>query len=168
MKKSKYLLILAAFAVIGLASVKPAMAYFTDYALATGYHVVKVHDPVVGPPTENVTGMVKTISLTNTGDFDMYVRVRAICPDTVTATMDKTTTGWTEDEDGVFYTYDAILPVGQSTSDINLKISEPTGELAGSDFNVVIIQEGTKVHYKEDGTPYADWQDEIDKIRREL
>ncbi len=162
MKKGKYLLILAAFAVIGLASVKPAMAYFTDYALATGYHVVKVHDPVVDPPTENVKDMVKTISLTNTGDFDMYVRVRAICPDTVTATMENTT-GWTKDGD--FYTYDAILPVGQSTSEINLRISEPTGELAGSDFNVVIIQEGTKVHYKEDGTPYANWQDKITERR---
>lgn len=162
MKKSKYLLILAAFAVIGLASVKPAIAYFTDYALATGYHVVKVHDPVVDKPKEEVKDMVKTISLTNTGDFDMYVRVRAICPDTVTATMENTT-GWTLNGD--YYEYNAILPVGQSTSEINLRISEPTGELAGSDFNVVIIQEGTKVHYKEDGTAYANWQDKITERR---
>ncbi len=161
MKYSKFLLLAASFAVISMASIKPAMAYFTDYVLAVGYRTIKVHDSELDTPKDTVENMVKTVSLKNTGDFPVYVRVKAICPDGITATG-QDSEDWTAQDDGYYY-YNEILGVDEETTNLNLKISEPTGDTAGNDFNVVIIQEATKVQYKEDGTTYADWDSAIGK-----
>ena len=168
MRYRKLLLTMAALTLIGFASVKPAMAYFTDYALATGYRTIKVHDSEFTPPTDSVENMVKTVSLTNTGDFDMYVRVMVICPEGITATM-QDSPDWELRSDNYYY-YNPILKATDeekkiSTSNLNLKISEPTGDLSGKDFNVIIVQEGTKVHYDADGNPYYNWSDKITERR---
>ena len=165
MVNKKYLLVAAALVMIAASAVKPAMAYFTDYVMASGYRTIRVHDSELTPPedTVDVEQMIKTVAITNTGDFDVYVRVKAICPDGFSTTL-VDSEGWTyNDEDGYYY-YDSIVKnkdasEGKTTNNLNLKINTPEGNT--DDFNVIIVQEATKVHFNEDGTTYADWDEAI-------
>lgn len=165
MSNKKYLIAAAAFMMIAVASVKPAMAYFTDYKLVVGAKEIHIEDPKLTPPEDKVDieKMIKTVAITNTGDFDVYVRVKAICPSGITATMTDTT-GWTLNEDGYYY-YDTVLKdknaeEGKTSSNLNFEITTP--ENYTQDFNVIIVQEATKVHYSENGEPYADWSEKIE------
>ena len=65
---------------------------------------------------------------------------------------------WRKDADGWWY-YEAILKPGELTNVLSVKI-EVTREMMDleiDNFNVVVVQESTPVLYREDGTPYADW-----------
>ncbi len=166
MNYKKAILVASALVFIGIAGVKPAMAYFTDSVMAVGYKTVRIEDPKLTPPEDEVDieKMIKTVAITNTGDFDVYVRVKAICPTGISATMTSDTKGWKLEDDGYYY-YDSLLKnkdaeQGKTTSNLSFKINTP--ENYTQDFNVIIIQEATKVHYHDDGTPYADWTEKIE------
>lgn len=168
MKNKKTLaLVAAALVVIGAASVQPAMAYFTSYKMASGYREINVHDSELGVPEDTVDlgTMIKTVQITNTGDFDVYVRVKAICPNGISAEVvkpegDDEVLLWTKGEDDYYY-YKDILPAKEenTTNKLNLEIKTPEGY--DKDFNVIIVQEATKVHYDQNGDPYADWTKDV-------
>ncbi|SDB34795.1 hypothetical protein SAMN02910298_01700 [Pseudobutyrivibrio sp. YE44] len=165
MNYKKALLVASAFTLVGLASIKPAMAYFTDYAMVVGYKTVHIEDPQLTPPedTVDIEKMIKTVAITNTGDFDVYVRVKAICPTGIKAEMTADTKGWKLENDGYYY-YDSLLKnknseEGKTSSNLNFKITTP--ENYTKDFNVIILQEATKVHYDKSGQPYAEWNEAI-------
>nr|MCR5415248.1 hypothetical protein [Pseudobutyrivibrio sp.] len=110
-------------------------------------------DGELPPPEDYVENMVKHVTLTNTGECDVYVRVLAVYPDDGSVGAELlSTTDWSQGEGGYYY-YSKILAPGESTSELQLEITYST-EL---DFNVIIIQEATKVIYDEDGNPTADW-----------
>ena len=148
-------LILAAFAAVTLSivAVTPSIAYFTDTVQTEGKIEVKLGD---GKPEidENVKNMTKYVTIKNTGDYDIFVRAKAIYPDTCTVTLENKA-GWKSGNNDGYYYYDAPVAPGASTeSELTLKI-ENSSEL---DFNVVIVQEATKVVYDENGNPKpADW-----------
>lgn len=161
MRYRKCLLVAAALMVIGLTSIKPAMAYFTDFAQATGAKTIHVGDSELPPPEDNVENMIKTVAISNTGDYDVFVRVKAIYPSNVTVKMDKDNSkGWSLKEDGYYY-YGEIVKANKEnpfkTNDLKLKIEAPKD---ATEFNVIIVQEATKVLYK-DGEPYADWNAKV-------
>lgn len=136
-------------------SIKPAMAYFTATKSANGKLDISLEEGELTPPEEDVEEMVKHITLTNTGECDVYVRVLAIYPEDCGATL-LTTEDWTENEDGYYY-YNMILAPEESTSELQLQITYETD----LDFNVIILQEATKVIYDDDGNPTADWESRI-------
>lgn len=154
MKKRLVLIAMALILISGIA-VKPAIAYFTDTVSTEGMLEVKLGDSELTPMEDNVENMIKTIAITNTGDYDVFVRAAAIIPDGITVTM-QDSSGWTKGGDGYYY-YSSIVAVGETTSKLNLKIDN--GEL--TDFNVVIVQEATKVEYDEAGNPVADWDSAV-------
>lgn len=167
MKQSKKTLAAAATAlalVSGLAG-GSALAYFTTYATARGSHEIRL-----GPGTditERFSEWTKHVSLSNSGDTECYVRVRAFAG----SAYELEYTGgdsWREGEDGYWY-YDHILPAGASTENLDIKIHLPQvkDELGNTvpyteDFNVVVIQECTAVLYTEDGSAYADWENVLE------
>ena len=154
--KQKMLMIIAAAAItISCFAVQPTMAYFTASSSAEGMIELKLGDGKLDNIDEDVEAMVKKISISNTGDYDIFVRAKAIFPDSCTVTME-TSEGWTAGQDGYYYYSDVVAP-GDSTEKLNLKIEN---EGAG-DFNVVIVQEACKVIYEEDGTAKADWTSAI-------
>ena len=166
MKYKKYLLIAAALVMIGAAGIKPAMAYFTDTQQATGKITVHLGDSTI-EPKEDVKNMTKIITVSNTGDYDVYVRVKAIYSSnyTVTLTDAAKTNGWTDGGDGYYY-YNNIVTKkdtdNASSKQLELKIDVKDSSLVGEDgFNVVIVQEATRVFYDEKGTPSANWNDKI-------
>jgi hypothetical protein len=149
-------------------TVKPAMAYFTDYATASGTVEISVKDPPTDI-TERVSDWTKRITIQNTGDVDCFIRVAAIAPEDYILSADSAgslSEGWSAQSDGYYYYNHPVAP-GESTSELNLKITgqeaienDEQGYLP-SEFNVIILQESAKVLYQEDGTPYADWNQAI-------
>lgn len=167
MKNSKKT-VLAASVALGLAagiSAGSASAYFTTYATARGGHTIRLGNR--SQVREEFSQWTKHISLENTGDTESYVRVKVFAGSMYGLEYGGSAL-WSEGEDGYWY-YEEILPAGAATDVLDVQITLPTvTDEAGNqiayteDFNVVVIQECTAVRYREDGTPYADWDAVLD------
>lgn len=160
MKKSKIKTIcLSAAALVLVLSVMigTAMAYFTTYATAEGGVTLDLGYAQTEIEEEVVNGK-KQIVLNNTGDYDCYVRVKALTGDAykdgITYTEPDGAGLWTPGADGYYY-YNAIVAAGDSTTQIDVGFVLPQEDQ--TDFNVIIIQECTPVLYDENGEAYADW-----------
>lgn len=152
--KKTLVLAAAAIALTGSLTVGSAMAYFTTYATAQGG--VKMNMGFTETiPNEEVDENGKHITITNTGDYDCFVRVKAFAP--VELSYQAPEGGWSDGGDGYWY-YDEVLPAGQTTAqELNVSYQFPVGDEKASEFNVVVIQECTPILYDEEGNAYADW-----------
>lgn len=159
MKKNKRTMFLAVTALVLTISIGigSAMAYFTTYVTAKGGVSIDLGFTQTFPE-ENVIDGKKEIIITNTGDYDCYVRLKAFTGDaykkSIVYSEPENNENWIPGDDGYYY-YRAVVPAKGSTSQIKVGFAFPTEKPA--DFNVIIIQECTPVLYKADGTPYADW-----------
>ena len=160
MKKSIFLTAVAAVLLLSL-SVGTVMAYFTTYATAQGGVEIDLGFTETEIDESVVDGQ-KEIKLENTGDYDCYVRLKALIGDAYKDSLvysEPDDAGkWIPGADGYYY-YNDIVEAGGITSQINVgfTLPEATVDSIPADFNVIIIQENTPVLYDEDGTPYADW-----------
>ena len=169
-KISKKIICLAAAAVILTAgfSVGKALAYFTTYTEGKGGVALELGFTET-IPQEKVEDGMKKLTVKNTGDFECYVRVKALTGDAYSVKYEEADGAgkWTPGADG-FYYYSEILPAGSGeTSQLNViipKLKEEAGEEPAG-FNVIIIQECTPVLYKDGGEPYADWSKVADVSR---
>ena len=168
MKNKWKILATVVVAMILIASVAPAKAYFTTYATAKGGHVIELsyRDRI----SEEMVNWVKHINITAEKDaVPQYIRVKVFYDDIYpcTITYDSNWTEGATDEFGyTFYNFTPIVYAGQSTlgnfdnSAFDVKINFPEKDEAevGTDFNVIIIYECTQVLYGPDGKPLpADW-----------
>lgn len=154
-----------ALGMISAVSAGSAAAYFTTYATARGGHTIHLGNRT--QIREEFSRWTKHVSLRNTGEKEAYVRVKVFAG----REYDLTYSGsekWSAGEDGYWY-YEELLPVGEETEilDVGIELPVITDEAGNNvayteDFNVVVIQECTAVRYKEDGTPYADWDAVLD------
>lgn len=161
MKKSTFKTICLTAAALTLTAgitVGSVMAYFTTYVTAKGGYIVELGFTRT-EIEEKVEYGKKVISLTNTGDYDCYVRMKALTGDAYKESLvysEPADAGnWTPGADEYYY-YDDILTPKGSTTEIVVRFAFPEEEEPG-DFNVIIIQECTPVLYDENGNPYADW-----------
>lgn len=167
MKKKMISLVACAGILVAGLSVKPAMAYFTDYASASGNIEIAVDD-THSTVEESGEGQQKIIVIDNDMATKAFVRVQVVLPEGITAAMDGEKTSeedWTL-KDGYYY-YSKVLEgkskttTEDSTSPLVLEIdvtnAVQTGENEYADFNVIVIPESAKVLYDENGNPYADW-----------
>ena len=141
-------------------SVGSALAYFTTYTEVKGEVTMELGYPKTDIEEFVVDGQ-KEITLLNTGDYDCYVRVKALTGDAYkeNITYSDVDGKWTPGADGYYY-FNDIVAAGETTSQINVGFTFPVkeeGQEPPADFNIIIIQECTSVLYEEDGTPYADW-----------
>ena len=152
--KKPLIMAAATLALTGTLAVGSAMAYFTTYSTAGGGVTMNMGFTET-IPNEEVDENGKHITITNTGDYDCFVRVKAFAP--VELTYNAPDGGWTDGGDGSWY-YDEVLPAGETTShELNITYKFPSGDEKPEEFNIVVIEECTPVLYQEDGTPYADW-----------
>lgn len=155
----------AALALAGSISVGSAMAYFTTYTVAEGGVKLSL-GPVKTEIEEQVVNGKKELILANTGDFDCYVRIRALTgnvhKDGILYSEPGTEKKWTPGPaaEGYYY-YADILEPGARTTQLDVGFQFPEGE-EPADFNVIIIQECTPVLYDDNGDPYADWNVKAD------
>lgn len=157
MSKKTICLKMAAMALVAGLSINSVMAYFTTYATAEGGVVLDLGFTKTEIDEKVVDGR-KEIVLENTGDYDCYVRLKALTGDAYKESLmysEPDNAGkWTPGVDG-YYEYSEILAPGESSSQINVSFAFP--EENPTDFNVIIIQECTPVLYDENGEAYADW-----------
>lgn len=138
-------------ALLSLVCVKPAMAYFTDSVYAKGTVAVEMGNTPTNS-TETVENMIKTISIENTGSHDAFIRVSAIHGGNCTVSLLESE-GWSLQ--GEYYVYDQVVAPNASTTELKLQVTPKDG--LTDDFNVIITQEATQVHYDENGKPFATW-----------
>lgn len=169
-KKRRYyrrtaLLTMMALVLLAGSALKDSLAYFTTYTTTRGSCRLTFK-----PSTdieEEVEGWLKKITITNTGDTDCFVRVRAIFGDFILIDKEEEelkdgVAHW--EKDGDWWYYDVPLKPGESTSLLKISFTttrEAMEDLKIDNFNVVVVQESTPVLYRAnaDGTytPYADW-----------
>ncbi len=162
-KSKTFWLTAAALALVGSISVHEAMAYFTTYVTAKGgYQITLGSSSTI---EESFEDMTKHITISNTGSSECYVRVKVFCGDMVSisyfGTQDEAGTPyWSKNTSDGYWYYKDIVPVGGKTEELQAKISVPAD--FEESFDVIVIQECTPVLYQADGTPYADWEMELD------
>ena len=155
-KINKKSLCLAAVALTLTAGISAgtAMAYFTTYTEASGGVTLNMGFSET-IPKEDFSNWTKHVSVENTGDYDWYVRVKALAGSKYQDGLQYSDSDgkWTPGEDGYYYYSDPIAP-GESTSVLDIRIDSKESDAS---FNVVVVQESTKVLYNENNEPYADW-----------
>ena len=152
--KKPLIMAAATLALTGTLAVGSAMAYFTTYSTAGGG--VKMNMGFTETvPKEDVDENGKHITIENTGDYDCYIRVKALAGSKYQDGLQYSDSDgkWTPGEDGYYYYSDPIAP-GESTSVLDIRIDSKESDAS---FNVVVVQESTKVLYNENNEPYADW-----------
>ena len=161
--KRKFLILLAVVLTFAVTTVA-ASAYFSDYELAAGKAIVKLNGQTV--IKENVENNIKTISIVNTGDANVFVRVGIYGPKEMEVTFNGA--DWEKHED--FYYYKHVLPANEkhnqaTVSQIEASIDKiPAGQAANAEFDIVVVQECSPEAYDDDGTPIKpdvkpDWSD---------
>ncbi len=146
--KDRKLLITALSLILCLTvSIGLAVAYFTDYEAAKGGAVLHLSGQTEIVETVNDTG--KTISISNTGESDMVVRVMVI-GDSKKVTKITTGENWSGPDNDGWYYYTKVLKKngedGSSTSDINATITlDEKDDIR--DFDVIVVHESERVVY---------------------
>lgn len=132
-----------------------AMAYFTTYAEAAGGVTLDMGFTET-KPKEEFSNWTKRLSVENTGDYECFVRVKALAGEKYMSslTYSDEDNKWQPGADGYYYYADPVAP-GAITSELHIRINDVQEE--EESFNVVVVQECTKVLYDADNNPYADW-----------
>lgn len=115
----------AALALTGTLAVGSAMAYFTTYTTAGGGVTMNMGFTET-IPNETVDKDGKHVTITNTGDYDCFVRVTAFAPMKLTYTTPNG--GWKAKDDGYWY-YEGVLPAGETTPELNISYKFPEGRI---------------------------------------
>lgn len=159
--KKKLGLMVAALTLTAGVSVGSAMAYFTTYTTASGGVTLSIKGTPEIVPQETVENMTKKISVKNTGGVPCFARVKVFAGSTCNLTFTPDAEGtWSLGEDG-YYVCNKVIEPKETSGTFEIKIEAPEGEHV-NEFNVIVVQECTAVQYKEDGTPYADWNKILD------
>ena len=153
MKRKYWITGLLALVLIVFTGVKPALAYFTDTASASGGQTVTFDFSTT--IEEKVKDLTKTVTLTNTGETDVFIRARAFVGEQYTLKYDETG-GWTLNEDGWLVYGKEVAPKGNAVFTVTVE-NVPAEIEDGSSLNVAVVYESTPVQYNADGTAYADW-----------
>lgn len=154
-KRASVIVVAAAIALTAFAGT--AYAYFTSQTQASGGHSLELgfSTEIDEPIDENGE---KTISMTNTGDTDIMVRIQLFYGSGVNNTInvtpgaEGTDSRWTN-QDGVWY-WDGVLSTKQATGPLKVSVTADEGvDLSG--FDVVVIGQTSPVYYDESGHPVA-------------
>ena len=153
MKRNKRLTLIAALLLCLTVTVGITAAYFTDYESGKGGASVDLSGQT--RLKEDMDGNNKIISIVNTGETDMIVRVMIYGDEKrMTVTPGE---GWIKGDDGAYY-YNRILKAGkdgaegESTSEIVAEIAAKEGE-DPEDFDILVVHESSRVVYDGQGDP---------------
>lgn len=146
---------------VGGVVVRPALAYFSTYATATGGIPISVGTTTT-TIDDDVKNMVKSISITNTGKSPCFVRVKVYAPDQIKLSFSPVESGdWTDEGNGYWY-YTKVLAAEGKTSVLEVTI-DPNGYT--DNFDVIVVEEHSIVQYDENGDPAPDWNQKISITR---
>lgn len=165
MKLSKKILAAAAIVLPLSIGTGSALAYFTANDMSSGSCGVEVGNPQT-EIDEKFGNWQKQVTITNTGDVSVYVRVKAFSGSQYPLTC-QPGEGWKDGGDGYYY-YTPILGTednNKSTTALGIKIGNdniPADATDKESFNVIVIYEKTPaVKYDESGNMVPDWDYKI-------
>ena len=116
--------------------------------------------------SETVDNMTKHITVYNKPSqypdvlsVPVYVRIKAFAGKAYTLAFSDPDGKWTYHTDDGYYYYDEVLEVGETTSTLDIQISNfPNPAAVGDRFHVVVVKEVVPVTYRANGSPMpADW-----------
>lgn len=145
----KTLIALSAALLVIFTSVGVSLAYFSDYEM--GYGDVTLHLSKVTEIEEHVHEGDKTISIRNTGDGAVVLRVGIIGSELMKVSFDAPSDWETH---GDFYYYTKVLEPGESTSAIQAKLSltDEQKEQLGGTFDITVVHESELAVYDKTNT----------------
>lgn len=157
-KRASIVAIAAVLATVAIAGT--AYAYFTAYTQANGGHTLELGYST--EITEDVTDGVKTISMKNTGDIDVKVRIQIFYGSGINnsiAVVIPDADGWTKTGDNM-WEYDGVLAPDANTSDLKVEVRVADGvddpsSVDLSNFDVIVIGQTSPVYYDDNGNPIA-------------
>lgn len=154
MKQAHKLLVLVAL-VLALTTMLPtALAYFTANSYAAGSKSVAVG--VNTTTDEKMDGNAKVMTITNTGNQEVFVRVRVFALAKYIKKIENS--GWRQDGD--WYYYDTPLTVTAPDNEVTFRVELNNPNPLDNDlddFEVTVVYEATPVLYNEKNEPYAKW-----------
>ena len=153
MKLNRKLFVAGAVA-LACTSVGGTFAYYKAAATAEGGKTINVQPTT--EITENLDGNNKIVSVTNTGDTDLYIRVVGY------GSIGASGSGWSQSGD--YYYYGSVIKPGETTSTIEFTVDDTDKD---RDFDVVVVEEATPAIFDidDDGTldandaSYYGWSD---------
>jgi hypothetical protein len=162
MKKKSLILTAAAVcsSLILAGSIGSAFAYFSTYERALGGYAIHLDD--YEEITEDFHDWTKNVRIKNKDNSTehVFVRVKAFAgkqaPLVYSAGPE-----WSPAADGYYY-YAKPLAPGEETTQIDVKITDIPISIDPQSFNVVVVYECAPARYHEDGTAYADWDQEYE------
>lgn len=146
MKNTKFITRLGSAAVaaclLASLSVGTTLAYYTDATNAVGILPYSV-SPSTTDIHENSDGAHKIVSIENTGNSPVLVRMKVLFAESNAAVSigsdpDK---NWVVDDDGWIYYTNPLWGYGDMTSELKILVEPKTSQGSLADFNVTVIQQ---------------------------
>jgi hypothetical protein len=163
MRNKRKLVITLSLILCLTASVGFTLAYFTDYENAKGGAVVKLSGQT--EVKEEFDGNNKKVTIKNTGDTDMVVRLRVFGDEDHMTVNSTGNTDWLEGTDGFWY-YKKVLPAGAEASMFKVDVSGKIDPGDPIDFEITVVHESQRVTYDGDKVAVPEgWK--IDSISAE-
>lgn len=148
-KKNIFLAVLAAVLVLS-SSIGAAVAYFTTYVTAKGGYVVRIENET--QIHEEVGKGQKTISIINTGNTPVFVRVKAFYSEDFT--VEGGDENWVKNESDGYWYYQKAVEKTAPTSNLTLTITVKGTEWNDEDIrNVIVIYESVPAIFTAAGAP---------------
>lgn len=163
MRNKRKLVIALSLILCLTASVGFTMAYFTDYENAKGGAVVNLSGQT--EVEEEFKDNNKIVTIKNTGETDMVVRLRVFGDENHMTVNSTGNTDWLEGTDGFWY-YKKVLPAGAEASMFKVDVSGKIDPGDPIDFEITVVHESQRVTYDGDKVAVPEgWK--IDSISAE-
>lgn len=152
MKRRTWLLLLLTVVLVLGAGIGSAYAYFTTYSSARGGYIVRAENET--EIHETALGASKEISIKNTGDYPVFVRVKIFKGSEITVTPTFNDRYWAYNSADEYYYYQQALEPGALTDVLKFDLTIPKDADAqeGDDVNVVVVYESVPAVFKGSGT----------------
>ena len=147
MRNKRKLVIALSLILCLTASVGFTLAYFTDYENAKGGAVIKLSGQT--EVEEEFDGNNKKVTITNTGDTDMVVRLKVFGDEDHMTVNSTGNTDWIEGSDGFWY-YKKVLLAGAEASMFKVDVSGKIDQDDLIDFEITVVHESQRVAYDGD------------------
>ena len=163
MRNKRKLVIALSLILCLTASVGFTLAYFTDYENAKGGAVVNLSGQT--EVEEEFKDNNKIVTIKNTGETDMVVRLRVFGDENHMTVNSTGNTDWLEGTDGFWY-YKKVLPAGAEASMFKVDVSGKIDPGDPIDFEITVVHESQRVTYDGDKVAVPEgWK--IDSISAE-
>ncbi len=129
-------------------------AYYTDATQAQGSLIYKTDTPST-EITEERNGTNKVVSIQNTSDTPVLVRVKVLYAQANAEIKigEGTEEGWVTDSNGWFYYSEPLWNKGDSTKNLKFEVNPKDDSL--KEFNVTVIQQCAALSWDEEAQSYA-------------